>query len=431
MRCSALLCLILPTLTTALVPKKFWTQPYPATQTRACSMYFDDLERLQDLEKRLSKPLIGGIFAENSWIISYSDEKKMAMEQFLGYNSKSASKLTDEQVEEETLRWVVDTDMVVSADNDGSFYSIESDMQGAADRQRMTTIKYDSIKDLLIASSCHSTLESLTFLWNVIADSLEDEIESPSLFSSRSSKSVKLIVFSQSEYLWNYDTAVAMLEAIKIAQPLLPTQISLRLDLFHPDYKHSPKMWSPQSHSPFPTVGLTIKTQKQPLVDEMDIDVLRNKLDVLFQLEDATSKDVQSSSEDHSQVLNDCRHWLKSECGREETKHAELRKEEVNIDWIVQNRESPFQLYRVLWNSAQKLSSDHKSTTIIIDPFLDSHTFHRVAVTMNAALKRLSIPVRITQMYHPFRTPSTGNSKYKTRPPHGMIQLSEIRLKNH
>jgi len=393
-------------------------------------MYFDDHERSQDLKGRDIFPRQND---EKPWIISLSNEKYLAVERFVGYNPKSASKLTDEHVEEETLRWVVDTDIVLAADDeDSSSDGIKSDTKGSADRQQVTGVKYDGIKDLLVASSCYSTLESLTFLWNAIADALEDEISSPTFSSSQSSNSVKLIVFPKSESLWNYDTIVTMLEAIQIAQPLLPSQVDLRLDLFHPDYKHSPKIWSPQWHSPFPTVGLTIKAKKQPSVDEFDIDIIRGKLDVLFQSGDATREDDQSSSEDHPQILEDCQYWMNMEYERAKTKQVEFSRSYVNednIEWIVQNRESPFQLYRTVWNAALNLSSNQNNASITVDPFLDSHTLHRVAVTVNAALKRLDIPVRITQVYHPFTKPPTGSCEYKTRPPHGMIQLSPVRPK--
>jgi hypothetical protein len=381
-------------------------------------MYFDDRERLQDFEGQ-------NIFRRqnnrNPWIISLSNEKRSAVDKLLGYNFKSASKLTDEEVEEETLRWVVDTDIVVAENNkESASDGIESYILG-------TSVKYDSIKDLLVASSCHSTLESLAFLWNAIADALEDAMSSPSFSSSQSSKSAKLIVFSKAESLWNYDTIVTMLEAIQIAQPLLPTQFRLQLDLFHPDYKHSPRMWSPQYHSPFPTVGFTIKAKKPQSIDEFDIDMLRSKLDVLFQSGDAARKDDHSSSKDHGQVLYDCQNWVKEEYEREKSTEAEFSSsdaDEMSIDWIVHSERSPFQLYRTVWNAALNLAVGHKCASIIIEPFLDSHTLYRVAVTVNAALKRLDIPVRVTNVFHPSTRLQTVNSEHETRPPYGMIQLS-------
>ena len=131
-------------------------------QIRAFSMYFDDHERSQDLKGRNIFPRQND---ENPWIISLSNEKRLAVEKFIGYNPKSASKLTDEHVEEETLRWVVDTDIVLTADDeDSSSDSIKSDMKRTADRQQVTGVKYDSIKDLLVASSCYSTLQRVPAL---------------------------------------------------------------------------------------------------------------------------------------------------------------------------------------------------------------------------------------------------------------------------
>eukprot|EP00534_Pseudo-nitzschia_fraudulenta_P002122 CAMPEP_0201128254 /NCGR_PEP_ID=MMETSP0850-20130426/33111_1 /ASSEMBLY_ACC=CAM_ASM_000622 /TAXON_ID=183588 /ORGANISM="Pseudo-nitzschia fraudulenta, Strain WWA7" /LENGTH=417 /DNA_ID=CAMNT_0047397375 /DNA_START=51 /DNA_END=1304 /DNA_ORIENTATION=+ len=414
---------------TALVPHQFWNEPKSRTsQIGGVSMYFDDRERLDDVEGKLRKPMFGN----NQWIMSLSNEKRLAVEKFLGYNQKTASKLTDEQVEEETLRWVVDTDIILAADDDDASSSDNTniDVEGNADRQRVTFIKYGGIKDLLVASSCNSTLQSLTFLWNAIADALEDEISSLSTSSSSSSNPVKLIVFPKSEALWNYDNIVTMLEAIKIALPLLPTKFNLRLDLFHPDFKHSPRMWSPQWHSPFPTVGFTIKAKKETSIDQMDLDIIRGKLDVLFQSVDATCN-AQNSSEDTKQILEDCQSWLQTEHGRKRAADPTIQEysNKDDVDWIVDSRGSPFQLYRTLWNSVLSLSTCDKSASLVIDPVLDSHTLHRVAVTVNAALKRLDLPVRISEVFHPFAKSAPTKNKHKTRPPYGMIQLSPYKRK--
>ena len=388
-------------------------------------MYFDDHERLHDSEGRELFPLQK---SDNSWISSLSDEKRLAVNKFIGYNLMSASKLTDDEVEEETLRWLIDNDILAADDEESFPDDIDRDnLQGNSDRQWRKSVMYGSIKDLLVASSCNSTLESLAFLWNAIADTLEDEILSPTLSSSQSLKSIKLIVFPKSESLWNYDVLVTLLEAVQIAKPLLPNQFDLRLDLFHPNYKHSPRMLAPQWHSPLPTVGLTIKSKTEPSVDELDIDAMRSKLDVLFQSGDASSKDDQRPFENYPQVLEDCQKWIMKENKREVSRDNQFTVtdlDEANMDWFVQSQGSPFQLYRTVWNSILDVSAGEKRAAIICDPFLDSHSFHRVAVTVNAALKKLNIPVRITQVYHPFTRRASGYSEYKTRPPCGMIQLS-------
>lgn len=447
-----MICLVSPTTVMAFVPHQFWSRPKAittpsSTRIEICqqrrssigttlSMYFDDCERSKEIEERLRNSFLENNISprdntdnNNPWIISQSDEKREALEKFLGYNPKSASELTDEQVEEETLRWVVNTDIVWTGDDDeSSSDSNQHDVQGSIDRRRVTTIRYDSINDLLVASSCDSTAQSLAFLWDKIAEALEDATSAtPNVSSSRNS--VKLIVFPKLESLWDYDTMVTMLEAIQITRPLLPNNFELGLDLFHPNFKHSPRMWSPQWHSPFPTVGITIKAKKQESIDDIDLDTVRGKLDVLFQSVDATREDAQNSDEDHQHILKDCQSWLFAENDRTKSKAVEFNPKSVetnDVDWMVQSIGSPSQLYRTLWNSVLSLSAGGKSASVVIDPFLDSSTLHRVAVTVNAALIRLDIPIRITELYHPFARAPSSNSSCKTRPPHGMILLSPI-----
>jgi hypothetical protein len=413
------------------------------------SMYFDDRERLLDIEEIWNKFSFDNSLSHvknNQWISSLSEEKHLALERFLGYNLKSASNLSDEKIEEETLRWAVDTNFVSDGGDDDDEQSTPDnkfDNHGKSknynsNRQRLKTAKYDSIKDLQVSSS-NSTLQSLSFLWDGIADAIEQKISesSSSTLSSSDESSVNLMVFPESKHLWDYDIMVTMLEAIQISKPLLPSQFDLHLDLFHPDYKHSPRMWSPEFHSPFPTVGISINTKNNQPIDEIDIDAIRGKLDAIFRSTDATREHIQNSDgdEDHEQVLKKCQKWLlQVERQRKESQQVidltTSRKhnfDERNIDWTVQTRKSPFQLYKTLWNSILTLtSSSQNSFSVVIEPCLDSNTIHRVAVTVNAALKRLDIPVRITEVYHPYAKSSSSNSKTITQPPYSMIQLSQL-----
>ena len=413
-------------------------------------MYFDDRERFLDIEEMWNKFSFDNSLSHvknNQWISSLSEEKHLALERFLGYNLKSASNLSDEKIEEETLRWAVDTNFVSGEyDDDEQLtpekldHSDKSKNYNSGRQQRLRSSKYDIIKDLQVSSS-NSTLQSLSFLWDGIADAIEQKLISESSSSTlskpESSSFVNLIVFPKSKHLWDYDIMVTMLEAIQISKPLLPSQFDLHLDLFHPDYKHSPRMWSPEFHSPFPTVGISINTKNnnQP-IDEIDIDTIRGKLDALFRSTDATREHIQNSAdEDHEQVLKKCQKWLlQVERQRKESQQVvdlpTSRKyfDESNIYWTVQTRRSPFQLYKTIWNSILTLSttSSQNCSAVIIEPFLDSYTLHRVAVTVNAALKRLDISVRITEVYHPDAKPPSSNSETITRPPYSMIQLSPL-----
>jgi hypothetical protein len=413
-------------------------------------MYFDDRERFLDKEEMWNKFSFDNSLSHvknNQWISSLSEEKHLALERFLGYNLKSASNLSDEKIEEETLRWAVDTNFVSDGDDDDEqltpdkFDNNDKNKNfNSGRRQRLKRAKYDVIKDLQVSSS-NFTLQSLSFLWDRIADAIEQKLISESssstLSKSESSSSVNLIVFPYSKHLWDYDIMVTMLEAIQISKPLLPSQFDLHLDLFHPDYKHSPRMWSPEFHSPFPTVGISINTKNnnQP-IDEIDIETIRGKLDAIFRSTDATREHIQNfADEDHEQVLKKCQKWLLQVERQRKESHQVVdlptsRKhfDESNIDWTVQTRRSPFQLYKTLWNSILTLAatSSQNSSAVIIEPFLDSYTLHRVAVTVNAALKRLDIPVRITEVYHPDAKSPSSSSNTIAPPPYSMIQLSPL-----
>jgi len=379
------------------------------------TMYFDDCERLGIEEWDATSSS-----TSRDWIVSFSEEKRLAIEKLLGYNPTSASKLTDEQVEEETLRWAVDTNLV-GGEDDTEEQEEDTFPRGA---------RYDGIKDLLVASSCNTTLESLVFMWSAIADALEKhQSQQDNKHSSSSSSSVQLIVFPKSAPLWDYDVMVSMLQAVQISKPFLPAEYNLQLDLFHPNYKHSPRMWSPEMHSPFPTVGISITEKKQPSVEEIDVDATRAKLDALFQSMDANREYIQKrtdADEDHAQILQECLSWLSSERAQKHKSTKEASKNNNNdnnsigLEWTIQTHEGPFQLYRTLWNTILTLPTDQDTASVVVAPSLDSHTLHRVAVTVNAALIRLDIPVRITQVYTPYKDGGR-------RSPYGMIQLSPIR----
>jgi len=247
-----------------------------------------------------------------------------------------------------------------------------------------------------------------------------------------------MIVFPKS--LWNYDTAVDTVKLIDIAKPLLPPEFELKLDLFHPDFKHSPKMFSPEFHSPFPPVGISIadaeKEESPPSVDgKIDVDEMRAKLDALFQSSDAAFESLNSAHNpkisknlQEEAVLRKCRAWL--QVGRQKTEPVE----ESAVEWAVQTHGvSPFHLYRTLWNSILALYSvknkTNVSSSVAIDPFLDSRTLRRIATTVNASLKKLDVPVRITEVVHPGSGNNYGddvdNKRRSTHtPPYGMIKLS-------
>jgi hypothetical protein len=372
-------------------------------------MYFDDCER-RDVDDPLWSPSTSSSFSNaNPWIMSMSEEKRLAMEKLLGYNPVSAAKLTRDQVEEETLRWAVDTNIVWAGED---FDDDEDDDDIVATKDRSRHSKYDSIKDLRVASSCETLVDSLAFVWSVLADALQQR--------EGDSTAVQLIVFPRTKPLWNYDTMVNMLVAIQICKPFLPPQVHLQLDLFHPKYKHSPRMWSPEMHAPFPTLGISLqdKTKKAKTEEEeFDVDATRAKLDALFQSMDGSREYITTTkNDDHAEILQRCMQWI----------HSRPPMPSQDMEWTIQMEESPFLLYKTLWNTILTLNFNSTGQSMVVVPSLDSHTLHRVAITVNAALIRLDIPVRITQVYTPKKISGKTAGNASLPPPYGMIQLSPV-----
>jgi len=343
-------------------------------------MYFDDCER-RDVDDVWSMDGSNNK-ATSPWIMSRSEEKRLAMEQFLGYTPESTAKLSDEQVEDEILQWAVDTHVVGGGDDD------------------KTACKYNVISDLIVASSCVTAEESLALLWEQLAGLLELQEQD----------SVYMIAFPKATDLWDYDTMVLVLQAIQVSKSLLPPEFDVKIDLFHPDYKHSPKMWSPETHAPFPTVGIQVVRPPTQRDDEIeDLGAAHTKLDALFNSIDAVHGTQVKNDSTTDQVLEISKNWV-SELSHE--LFSDTAK--ASMTWTVQPHKQPYQLYATLWDAIIKLK-ESESSRMIVAPNLDAHTTHRIAVTINAALRRLDVPVRISHVFHP------GNGD--KRAPYAMIHL--------
>jgi hypothetical protein len=87
------------------------------------------------------------------------------MEQLLGYTAHSASTLTDEQIEDETLHWAVDTH-VIGIDDDKEVDQRSSKDETYSSKQ---TYKYDSLSDLIVASRFTTVTQSMALLWQLLS----------------------------------------------------------------------------------------------------------------------------------------------------------------------------------------------------------------------------------------------------------------------
>jgi hypothetical protein len=380
----------------ALVPHPFWNyRNAKPSQSKSAKLsptrlsYFDDCQRrgLEEWEAWDSSSSSSSSRTESPWIISRSEEKRQAMENLLGYNPTSAAQLSDEEIEDETLQWAVDCHIVGVGEDD--------------EEEPNHTCKYTSLSDLKVASQCATVTESLAYVWQLVAR----------LLQAQETNAVHLITFPAAINLWDYDVMVTLLQALAISKPLLPPNVHLQLDLFHPNYKHSPRMWSLETHAPFPTIGLQIRIQsstEKKKEEEVDVDAARTKMQALFDAADADDRPNQSrDDETPEQALEACQAWMG-------TTMKDVLLREDNVQWMVDSSKEPYQLFAKLWTAVSELTTPGAST-MLVAPHLDAHTTHRMAVTVNAALQRFDVPVRIVNVFHP-NTPTRQS-------PHAMIQL--------
>jgi len=356
-------------------------------------MYFDDCER-EDNVAPFSVSSSSSSSAQQQrqpqqpWIMSLSEEKQLALDRLLGYNYQSASKLNDEKIEDEILQWAIDTNVLWDGDEESN----------------KEKYKYTALSDLVVESSCTTPEECLASLWKTLSALLE----------TPTADSVKWLVFPRCAALWDYGSMVTVLQAIQVSRPQIGMQINM--DLFHPKYKNSPAMFSPETHSPFPTVSLQVR-HVGSLADEDDAAMTRSKLELLFDSVDAIPEiteqrpeKTQITTRSPDKILQDCQLWL------------DIADDDDNMKWTVDAHEQPFHVYATLWDVIRQLSKSSapssKSTAMVVAPNLDAHTLHRVAVTVNAALQKLKSRVRVVNVYHP------SNPDASRKSPHAMIQLA-------
>jgi hypothetical protein len=398
-------------------------------------MYFDDCERE---DKDDVTPLSSSSSSQRQpqpqpqpqqpWIMSRSKEKQLALDRLLGYNYQSALKLDDERMEEEILQWAIDTKVLWDGEEEATSTTSTSTRSTTSTKERC---KYTTLSDLVIESSCTTPEECLASLWKTLRGLLE----------KRDQNTVHCLVFPRCSALWDYDAMVTVLQAIGVSRPQIGMDIVI--DLFHPKYKNSPTMFSPETHSPFPTVALQVRDGRDGrdgrsqslLLDgdgEDDAAMTRSKLEALFDSVDAVvpesaerRREQQTSPKKNlsvDKILQDCQWWLDLDDDDED----DGGDDDHSMEWTVEAHEQPFHVYATLWDVIRQLNNSGRTSSslsssaaaMVVAPNLDAHTLRRVAVTVNAALQKLDSRVRIVNVYHPSNSDASRNS------PHAMIQLA-------
>jgi hypothetical protein len=354
------------------------------------TMYFDDCSRLEDAEDFVLPVGVFNLKAPHiPWV---PNEKLQAMRDFLGYTAQSALKLEPEQVEEAILQWAIDTNIVD--------YSEEEDTPSTpATGSTMPRAKFDSITDLSIAP-CTEVIDCLAYFWEHIASLLDHPEAIPA-------NSVHLIAFPNATALWNYDVMLTMMQAVQVSKPLLRhEEYTLQLHLFHPDFKHSPKLWSPETHAPFPTAGISLakKTSKQHPTFQMD--ATRSKLEAIFQKGAATpqTKSVPPPPT-LEQVWESCQPWII---------HSNLQDEEHPItQHALLNSNKKHHWFATVWSALSALQPGQSILVVGPADMPRFSTWRKWAIIMNVALQRLTDGrMQIAQVAHPNALQSHRQSPY-------------------
>jgi hypothetical protein len=382
------------------------------------TMYFDDCSRLEDAEGFC---LPAGISSSSSkskaapahvhWV---KNEKLQALGEFLGYTAQSAKKLEPEQVGEAILQWAMDTNVVDYSEKKQQ----QQDTPAAGTTSTMPLAKFDSISDLSIAP-CTDAIDCLAYFWEQLASLLDHPEAIPA-------NSVHLMVFPNATALWNYDVMLTMMQAVQISKPLLRhEEYTLQLHLFHPDFKHAPKLWSPETHAPFPTAGISLVKKTCHPQPTFQMDATRSKLEALFQKGPATTTPTSgvrpTPTPTLEQVRESCQPWIiQSNLVQRQHEYYPITQP------VFLNSNKKHHWFATVWKALSALQPGQSILVVLLGPPASSpdtlmprfSTWKKWAIVMNAALKRLhrkddgNTVLQISQVAHPHAPQSHRQSPY-------------------
>ena len=369
-------------------------------------MYFDDCSRLEDAEEGF---VIGVSKSKAPHVPWVPNEKLQAVRDLLGYTAQSALTLEPEQVEEAMLQWAIDTNIV-----DYSEEQPEEDTAAPATGTGSGTprAKFDSISELSIAP-CSETIACLAYVWEHLASLLDQQHpEAAAAMIPAAKNSVHLMAFPNATALWNYDVMLTMMQAVHVSKPLLrghheEEEYTLQLHLFHPDFKHSPTMWSPEMHAPFPTAGISLVKKTVTQQPTFQMDATRSKLEAMFQQKAATTH-TSVPPPTLSQVWDSCQPWIIQSNSQHPTT---TQQQYVLLD----SSNKKHHWFAKVWSALSTLQRGH--SLWVVGPSADDmprfSTWRQWAIVMNAALKRLtSGTMQIVQVAHPRAPQSHRQSPY-------------------
>jgi hypothetical protein len=328
-----------------------------------------------------------------------------------------------------------------------------------------------------------------------------------------SAEQIYFAVFPNCQDLYDYKTMFTFVTAMELSKGLcLHLGNRFSLTLFHPNFKNSPRMLSPEKHSPFPCTGLQFestppstststppkaiqqssRTFKKPVKEtkkgDSHLDDQRNQLEFLFnsaavsgsdgddsvvslsdfyseELVDSISKSFESEQQfsksnlPKSTVKGMLQTWIKQNrytdnVQRQQNRALQLIDTVADERWIISEHKVAEKVYADIWKAINDLydigcradkeyearisksnenSSDDdalekpviRSSLFVSTKFcaFNAQSFKRFAITINAALKRLTNGQMFLEVFHPEYVGKKGCNSVMRRSPFPMIQI--------
>jgi len=384
-----------------------------------------------------------------------NQEKLEALRHLMGYDAKAARELTTKQVKKTTKRWAQRTGVI------GSYQGLYQNSLGM--------------------SVCRSntTIDALAKVWQVIA-TLSKQNEQRLNPRSGDGDSVYLITFPDCKDLYTYQNLCVLAKAIEMTKNDDCRLLPFTLGLFHPNYKGSPRMFSPERHSPFPSIGIEfLEPSKEPPMNKAFEENLKAGNFGIEQVPDDKFAPVyneerqQLESLFNSAAAPDVDGQQQQQQEEEEEREVVVTEEEAiqaTNRWMVENREVIFSMvesednealrfmdsigdrwnvsraarvediYAGIWAAAKELQEEaqqqqqqqqqHSISRMFVSTkfcAFNAPKWRQVAIVVNAALKRLSKGKMFVEMFHPEYV--FGEEQYNQfrRSPFAMIQICYVR----
>jgi hypothetical protein len=179
----------------------------------------------------------------------------------------------------------------------------------------------------------------------------------------------------------------------------------LKLALFHPNYKNSPKLFSPERHAPFPTSGIIFGVSEKLILPQDDsayVDAQRLQLERLFNSAAAGSDVAQQQATPRSddEVISLTKEWFRTD---QASRFALLIQQP---EYFVSHATFPEQAYADVWTMMDQLSqTDNDWEVVLVAPRFCAYNapqWRRFCITINAVLKKIQPHSTVTmQVFHP------------------------------